>query len=78
MPTLIYTPTLRCPFCASEILTLFRSKMRLAFAIVDADEKKESVPVTTLLCGGNHFFFVRSSDLRIQSSSAPFVEAQSA
>lgn len=74
MPYSICTPTLKCPFCGSETLLLFRSKMCLAFDILDEGEKStESAPVTALLCGANHFFFVRCNDIRIQAF-APLAE----
>jgi hypothetical protein len=63
MATVTCNPVLRCPFCASESLTLLRTKMYLAFDIVEEGEEKESASVTALLCGENHFFFIRSSDI---------------
>ncbi len=66
MPTVICTPALKCPFCSSETLALFRSDIHLTFDIADEGEKKDGVPVAALLCGENHFFFLRRSDIQIQ------------
>ena len=66
MPTVICTPALKCPFCSSETLTLFRSDVHLTFDIANEGEKKESAPVAALFCGENHFFFLRRSDIQIQ------------
>ncbi len=65
------TPTLRCPFCGTESLVLFRSKLRLSFDIEDESAKKDGPPLTALLCGKDHFFFIRRGDVRIEASVAP-------
>jgi hypothetical protein len=78
MPILVCDPTLKCPFCGSEFLTLFRSGMHLAFDIVEADEPKEGTSVAAVLCGENHFFFIRSCDLRVRAASALTADKQSA
>jgi hypothetical protein len=69
MSNLICTPTLKCPFCSNESLALFRSKISLQLDIVEAGENKQCVSVTALLCDENHFFFVRSCDVRIRSTN---------
>ncbi len=78
MPTFICKPALKCPFCASEILTVFRSKMCLSFDLVDAGERKDGASVTALLCGQNHFFFIRSCDIRIRPAVVLFEDEESA
>ncbi len=69
MSDLICTPTLKCPFCSNESLALFRSKISLEFDIVEAGEKKQCASVMALLCGENHFFFVRTCDVRIRATN---------
>ena len=55
-------PRLEVSFCASKILTLFRTEMSLAFDALDG-EKRASI--TAFLGGEDHFFFIRSCDVRI-------------
>jgi hypothetical protein len=68
MPTLTCTPLLKCPFCSSKNLTLFRTEMYLGFDNVDEGEQRESVPITALFCSENHFFFVRGCDVRVSAA----------
>jgi hypothetical protein len=46
-----------------------RSKISLEFDIVEAGEKKQCASVMALLCGENHFFFVRTCDVRIRATN---------
>ena len=78
MPTFSCKPALKRPFCASEILTAFRSKMCPSFDLVDAGERKDSASVSALLGGENHFFFIRSCDIRIRSAVVLFEDEESA
>jgi hypothetical protein len=47
----VRNPALRCPFCDSEILTCFRTKMSVAFDAADASEKETLGSVTAFHCG---------------------------
>lgn len=71
MPDFFCTPTLKCPFCGDESLVLFRSKLRLLFEVEDEGAKKDDPPLTALLCGEDHLFFIRGCDVRIEASVAP-------
>jgi hypothetical protein len=70
----IRTPAVRCPFALVKTLTLFRTEMSLAFDAVDAGKKEASI--TAFLGGEDHFFFVRSCDVRIPALFAGEQSAQ--
>ena len=61
----VSSAALRWPFCDSNILTLFRTKMSVAFDARDASEKEALGLVTACHCDEDHLFFLRSSDVGI-------------
>ena len=65
MPIITCTPLLKCPFCSSKNLTLFRTGV-LGFDKVDEGEQHDSVPVIAPLLQTEPFLFlsgVRCADI---------------